>query len=164
MKTRLSSILFGPFSALRLPHVLTVDHLNENKTIVNLFLPFFGPSPTACAYLNHLNENKTIVNLCWPFVGPSPTTFAYFNHLNENRTIVNFCWPFFGPFGSKLHLSGVKLDPFRTTKSSTTVSQKKCCANHWIYPLKHTQDARQISVWPFWSPFSFKMHLFRPQC
>jgi hypothetical protein len=38
--------------------------------------------------------------------------------------------------GSKMDLSGVKLDPFRTTKSSTAVSQKKCCANHLDLPLK----------------------------
>ena len=44
-------------------------------------------------------------------------------------------------------------------KSSTTVAQKKCCANHWIYPLKPRQDACRIFVCPLWAPFCSKFHL-----
>ena len=45
---------------------------------------------------------------------------------------------FFVPFDSKFHPSGVKLDPFRTTKSSTAVSQNNC-KPLGFYPLKQRE-------------------------
>ena len=70
-------------------------------------------------------------------------------------TIFSGC--FFVTFGSKFHPSGVKLDPFRTTKSSTAVFQKKC-KPFGFYPLKQGEMLDNFFLGDFLS-FDSKFHL-----